>query len=169
MTSGTFTSEYQKGTLVPVLTKGLKRGKVLAAKALAILALWTIGYALCTLVTYGYTAFFWDNGIAQHLWFAAFLYYLFGVWIISVMVLFSTLLSNNTGVLMGTGAAVLAAYLLSMVPGFGVYLPLYLTDSLSLLTGALGARSMGWAAGITCGLILIQSAAAALAFRKRSI
>jgi hypothetical protein len=70
---------------------------------------------------------------------------------------------------MGTGAAVLTTYLLSMVPGFGVYLPLYLTDSLSLLTGTLGARSMGWAAGITCGLILIQSAAAALAFRKRSI
>ena len=37
MTSGTFTAEYQKGTLIPVLTKGLKRGKVLAAKALAML------------------------------------------------------------------------------------------------------------------------------------
>lgn len=169
MTSGAFTTEYQKGTLIPVLTKGLKRGKVLAAKALALLGLWTVAYALCLLVTYGYTAMFWDNGVARHLWFTAFLYYLFGVWIMSVMVLFSTLLSSSTGVLAGTGAAVLAAYLLSMVPGLGRLLPLYLTESLPLLTGALAARSMGWAAGIACGLILLQGAVSACAFRKRSI
>ena len=85
------------------------------------------------------------------------------------MVLFSTFLSNSTGVLTGTGAAVLAAYLLSIVPGLGRFLPLYLAESLPLLTGALAARSMVYTVAVTCGLILLNGAAAALAFRKRSI
>ena len=39
--SGSFTSEYEKGTLIPVVTKGLSRRKILAAKTVFLFASWT--------------------------------------------------------------------------------------------------------------------------------
>lgn len=169
MTAGAFTAEYQKGTLVPVLTKGLSRLKVLAAKALTLLLLWTACYLLCFLVTFGYTAYFWDNGAARHIAFAAGLYWLFGLWIVSCMVLFSALANGNTGVLLGTGGALFISYLLSLLPGFGPYLPLYLTNGMALLTGAIAAKATLGAAAVAAGLAVINGAAAAFAFEKRSI
>jgi len=169
MTAGAFTAEYQKGTLVPVLTKGLSRIKVLLAKALTLGMLWTACYVLCYLVTFGYTAYFWDQGIARHVAFAAGLYWLFGIWVISVMVLFSSFSSGSTGVLLGTGGAVLAAWLLSLPPGFGPYLPLYLTNGMALLTGTLTARATAGAAAVAAGLAAANGVIAALAFQKRSI
>ena len=46
LVSGSFTGEYQKGTLIPVVTRGLSRRKIVAAKALMIMGLWTSGYFL---------------------------------------------------------------------------------------------------------------------------
>ncbi|HPF86761.1 MAG TPA: ABC transporter permease subunit [Candidatus Limiplasma sp.] len=169
MTSAIFTAEYQKGTLVLVLTKGLKRTKILAAKALTLLVVWTGLYYLCYFITLGYTAFYWDNGIAQHVGLAAGLYLLFGIWVLSVMVLCSAPASANTGVLLGTGGAVLAVYLLGLLPNVAPYLPLYLTQSMSLLTGTLAPGAMARAAGVTVGLIAANTAAAVLLFQKRSL
>ena len=45
--STVFTKEYQSGTLVLSLTKGLERYKVVLSKFFALLLLWTLGYFLC--------------------------------------------------------------------------------------------------------------------------
>ena len=39
---GIFTSEYQKGTLIPVVTKGLSRRRIAAAKMVLLLGTWTV-------------------------------------------------------------------------------------------------------------------------------
>ena len=169
MTAGAFTAEYQKGTLVLVLTKGLKRAQVLAAKALSMLLLWTGCSVLYYAVTYGYTAYFWDQAVLSHIGYAAFLYYLFGVWLLSVMVLFSTLSSGNTGVLLGTGGILLAVFLLGLFPPLAPFLPLFLTDAMPLLTGTLAASAMGKASAIALGWVLLNGIAAVLVFRKRSL
>jgi ABC-2 type transport system permease protein len=169
ITSGSFTAEYQKGTLVLVLTKGLQRIKVLAAKALTMILIWTTCYFLCYFVTFGYTAFFWDNGAVVHLAFSAGLYWLFGVWVISVMIVCSAAASSNTGVLLGTGGAVLAIYLLGLLPGFGPVLPLRLTAGMSLLTSAASPGAMVPPILLTTGLIAVNSTTAALVFRKRKV
>ena len=44
MLSGILTTEYQKGTLVNMLTKGLIRWKVVGAKSIASIGLWTVCY-----------------------------------------------------------------------------------------------------------------------------
>ena len=44
---GVFTAEYEKGTLVPAVTKGLSRRKILAAKAVFLYGVWTVLYFLC--------------------------------------------------------------------------------------------------------------------------
>ena len=68
--SSIFTKEYQTGTLVLSLTKGLERYKVVLSKTSVLAVLWTAGYWLCFGITYGYNAYFWDNAVANHLMFS---------------------------------------------------------------------------------------------------
>lgn len=77
--SDIFTKEYKSGTLLLVLTKGLSRYKVVLAKAVLLLSLWTVGYGICFAITYGYNAYFWDNSITNNLFFSATMWWLFGV------------------------------------------------------------------------------------------
>ena len=133
--SSIFTKEYRSGTLILSLTKGLARYKVVVAKTAVLALLWSAGYWLCYGITYGYNAYFWDNSIAQNLTFSVIAWWLFGLWVISLTVLFSVLSSANTGVLCGTGGVVFAASLLSMIPKLAEYLPTLLTDGTSLIYG----------------------------------
>ena len=133
--SGTFTKEYESGTLILLLTKGLSRYKVVLAKFVVMLAVWTIGYWICFAITYGYNAYFWDNSIAVWLMSAAIHWWLFGVWVVCLIVLFSTLCSSYTGVLLGTGGSVIGVYLISLFPQIGKYTPAALMNSASLLIG----------------------------------
>lgn len=135
---GIFTTEYQSGTLTLVLTKGLARCKVVLAKWGILTALWTVCYWLCFAVTWGYNAYFWDNRVVCNLMPAAFNWWLFGVWTVALMTLFSTLSRNHTGVLLGTGGTVLGAYLLSLFPKAAPYLPTALMNTAGLLAGAEG-------------------------------
>lgn len=136
ISSGSFTDEYQKGTLIPVVTKGLSRRKIVLAKAIMIFASWTTLYLLCLGITYGYNAYFWDNRIVHHPFFAAALAWLFGVWVIVLLVVFSAVAQNGTQVLLGVGGVVLGGYILSMFPKLSRFLPIKLMDGMSLLQGA---------------------------------
>ncbi len=133
--SDSFTKEYRSGTLLLALTKGLSRYKVVLAKTVLLFSLWTLGYGLCFSITYGYTVYFWDNGIARHLFSAAAMWWLFGVWVISLVVLFSSLLQNNTSVILCTGGIVLLAYVLRAIPKAKAYSPALLMNVNSLLCG----------------------------------
>lgn len=135
ISSGSFTDEYQKGTLIPVVTKGLSRRKIVFAKTLMILASWTTLYLLCFGITYGYNAYFWDNRIAHHPFLAAALFWLFGVWVIALLVVFSAVAQNGTQVLLGVGGVVLGGYILSSFLKLSRFLPIKLMDGMSLLQG----------------------------------
>lgn len=133
--SGIFTAEYQKGTLIPVVTKGFSRRRIAAAKMLFLLGAWTALYFLCYGITYGYNAYFWDNSIAEYPLLGAACCWLFGVWVLAWMLLFSTIAESSTQVLLGTGAVVLAVYVISLFPEPGKVLPMKLMDGMSLLSG----------------------------------
>ena len=137
MESSIFTKEYQTGTLLLSLTKGLARWKVLAAKALMLILLWTFGYWLCFGITYCYSTYFWDNSIAQNLTFSAVCWWVFGLWVLSLLVLFSALVNENSLVLVGTGSIVLVSSLLHFFPKLQKFLPTGLTDGNSLIYGLL--------------------------------
>ena len=114
--SDIFTKEYKSGTLLLVLTKGLPRYKIVLAKTVLLLSAWTFGYGLCFAITYGYNAYFWDNDIAQNLFFSIAIWWLFGVWVICLIIMFSSLLQNNTEVILCAGGTVLLSYLWGVIP-----------------------------------------------------
>lgn len=153
--SDIFTKEYKSGTLLLILTKGLSRYKVLLSKTVLLLSLWTLGYGLCFAITYGYNAYFWDNNVANNLFLAAFIWWLFGIWVISLIVLFSAVLENNTGVSLCTGGIVLLAYVFGIIPKIQPYTPMMLMDTASLMTGAEGIDTYIKAIFITAVLSVV--------------
>lgn len=169
MFCGILTNEYQKGTLVNMLTKGLSRWKVIIAKTVAAAAVWTICYWLCYLITYGYNAYFWDNSIARHLFGGAACIYLLGLWLIALILLGSALFTANFSVLLFTGGIFLAAYLMSLIPALAPYLPTQLLSSGNLLSGAAAPDAFYKAAGVTTILIVLAIAAAILRFNKKQL
>ena len=178
---GTFTTEYQKGTLIPTLTRGLSRYKIVAAKGIVLLLMWTLCYWLCFGITFAYSAWFWDNSIASHLLFAGAAYWLFGIWVLSLLVLFSTLAKSSTGVLLGTGGIVLMMYLLGMLPALKNYVPTRLMGAGALLhdsgsavtdasavAGSLTTADCLPAILVTLALIILAGAMAVMIFNRRA-
>ena len=139
--SSIFTKEYGSGTLLLSLTKGLKRCKVVVSKTIVLTLLWTIGYWLCFGITYAYNAYFWDNSVAKNLIFSVICWWLFGMFVISLLVLFSTISNANIGVLLGVGGVVLVSYVIGLLPKANQYLPTLLTDGNSLIYGLVETKT----------------------------
>lgn len=133
--SGIFTREYQSGTLLLALTKGLERRKAVIAKAAVLAVLWTACCWLCAGVTWGYSAYFWSDPAPRGLLFSLVCFWVFGLWVVALTVFFSTVAKSNIGVLAGVGGAALASLLLGSFPRLGRYLPTRLTDGTSLIYG----------------------------------
>jgi ABC-2 type transport system permease protein len=110
---------------------------VVVTKTLVLTVLWSFGYWLCFMITYSYNAYFWDNSVAQNLLFSVVCWWLFGLWVISMLILFSSLAKENTGVLLGTGGVVLICSLFSFIPKVQKFLPTLLSDGNSLIYGAI--------------------------------
>ena len=160
MESSIFTKEYQSGTLVLALTKGLERYKVVMAKSFVLFVMWTIGYWLCFGITYSYNAYFWDNSIAENLIFSVVCWWIFGLWTIALMILFSVLLNSSGAVLCGTGSVVFGLYLIGLFPKLKEYVPTLLMDGNSLIYGVEEAERYNVAIGVSgvmCILCLIFS------------
>lgn len=167
--SDIFTKEYKSGTLLLVLTKGLPRYKVVLAKTVLLLSVWTFGYGLCFAITYGYNAYFWDNGIANNLFSSIAVWWLFGIWVICLIVLFSSLLQNNTGVSLCIGGMALLAYLFGILPKVQAYSPAMLIDSKSLLMGTEEIGAYIKAIVITAALCIVCVAVSIPVINKKQL
>ncbi|MBE5964698.1 MAG: ABC transporter permease [Lachnospira sp.] len=167
--SNIFTKEYQTGTLIMALTKGLDRYKVVISKILVLLVLWTVGYWMCYGITYVYTDYYWDNGIMQNLLFSVGCWWVLGLWVISVMVLFSTLVKTNTAVLVGTGGVFFGTYLASIVPKIKEYLPTFLMDTAPLTAGAESPDKYMMSMIVTIVTAIICMVLSVFVFNKKDI
>lgn len=168
MFSGCLTTEYQKGTLLNMITKGMKRWKIIASKTAVIMVLWVSGCLLSFGITLGYNAYFWGNDTVQNIEAAAGFFCLFGLWILAALIMASALCRQTFAVILGTGAAYLGAYLIGMFPPFKPYSPSCLLDSAGLLTGANSAGDYLWAVFITILLMFIQGVVAITAFNRKT-
>lgn len=169
MFCGILVGEYQKGTLINILTKGLSRWKVITAKSVIAVLIWTICYWLSYGITYGYNAYFWDNNVAEHLFIAAFCIYLIGIWLISLILVGSVFFESNSGVLLFTGGIFVIVYLASMIPTIKEYLPTELLSASNMLTNALKPSDFMKSIVVTLVSMIICYAITIIKFNKKRI
>ena len=167
--SNIFTKEYSSGTLVLSLTKGFARYKVVATKALSLVLLWSLSYWVCFGVTYGLTSAFWDQSVISHLGFSAFCWWMFGMLVVSLMVLLSVVLSSTSGVMLASGGIAFGTYALSLLPKIGKYFPAYLANGTSLAYGVVDADTFTTAIVITAIITLGAFAASVPLFNKKQL
>lgn len=167
--SGIFTKEFESGTLVLSLTKGLERYKVVLSKTAVLIILWSACFWLCFGITYAYNAYFWDNSIAQSLGFAAGCWWLAGLWTLSLTVLFSTLGKTSTAVLAGTGGTYLGVYLLSLLPKLHKFAPTSLTEGKALIYGAAGRENLSSAIAVAVITLILCLATSIPVFNRKQL
>lgn len=169
MSGGTVVGELQRGTLIPIVAKGMRRGRILGAKALAVFGVWTGGYFLSFTITYAYSAYFWDNGIAAHLWFGALCFWMFGIWVLSVILPVSGFVNSAGAVILTVGAGFAVSYVLGIIPAVKIYSPSYLFQSMPLLTGETPAGDYTASLCVTAGLCAVNMAAGVWFFNRKAL
>ena len=125
-----FSSEYESGAVVLLLTKGLKRYKVVLAKTVNMLLVWSVGYFVSFGVTWVLSAILWDNSVATSLGAAVFYWWLFGVFTVCATVFFAVLFRSYGFVPVGVGGSIFVLYLLGLFKKLAGFIPT------SLMNGA---------------------------------
>ncbi|NLO09703.1 MAG: ABC transporter permease subunit [Clostridiales bacterium] len=135
---GVISNELTKGTLINILAKGLGRHTVILAKYTAMLVLWTLALAFASLVNHGYTMYMFDTSDISNLLFSLFCLWLFGAFLLSLIILSSVLTGGNFGGLILTVVVLGGLLILDLFPKLEKVNPIYLSShNLEFLTGAL--------------------------------
>lgn len=167
--SNTLTQELSKGTLINLITKGLPKTSVILAKFCMLSFIWSITYTIGSAVQYGYTLYYFNNNGSHKI--TAYLgSWLFGLLLISLIALFSSLFKKNSGVLLGTLAVTVALFLMTFIKSVKDFNPLLLVQKqTNLLLGSFSWHQYRLLLLITAALITVNIAAAALIFRKTEV
>ena len=139
--SGTFTKEYQNGTLMPLLTKGLRRTTIVHAKSAVLVLLWSVGFWCYFGITYGYTTYYWDQFVIHSVFFVGGCWWLLGIFWICLLAFFSSFLKNAVQVIAAAAGVYMILSTIRMLKTIQPYLPMHLEDSHMLLTGESGCAS----------------------------
>jgi ABC-2 type transport system permease protein len=168
--SSVLSSELSKGTLINMLTKGLSRTAVIFSKYTCMVLVWTISIALCFGLTYGYTVYLFPADLTVNLLFSTFCLWLFGVFLLAVLLLAATLTKSNYRCLLITGASVVICVLVNIIPAAHKYNPISLaTDNLGLITNSIEVSSLYCTIWVSCLLSLVFLAISVLIFRKKQL
>ena len=120
-------------------------------------------------VSYIFTELFWDNSITQHLGLAAFCWWLYGILIVALITLFSTVFSSFGGVILGVGGVIFTESLISIIPTVIEYLPTNLMGGASLVYGLSEPKDYIASIIITAVIIIAAFAASVPIFNKKQI
>lgn len=168
--SGVLANELSKGTLVNMLTKGLNRSTVILSKFTAMIIIWTASYALAFAMAFVYTAYLFKNHEMHNLLFSVFCLWLFGVLLLSVILLGATLIKSSYGCLFITGTVVAILMVLNTFPKLQEYNPFSLASyNAALLTSSVKVSELYYPTFISCALVLICIIGSILIFNKKQI
>ena len=126
--SGMLSSEFSRGTLTIMLSKGLSRSTVILAKLTNAFIIWTASYALAALVAWAYTIYFFPGEAVPNLFLAIFCLWVFGVFLLSLTMLMATLTKRGFACLLALGASAVVMILLNLSPKIAKYNPGSLVD-----------------------------------------
>ncbi len=167
--SGSYVREYAKGTLIPLVTKGLTRKAVVLSKALMQVLVWTTCFGLYYGVTWGYTVYFWDNSGVQNILFMGFCFWLAGIFLLAVLAFFSSFLNSSIQVLLGAGTVYFVLMMSGMAGIIKKRIPTWLMSSASLLTGQTEPGEFYTAAAAAAGLSVVLLVSALTMTKRRKL
>ena len=168
--SGVLSTELSRGTLINILTKGLSRSTVILSKYTGMAVIWTTSLVLAFLVCWGYTAYLFPGSGIVNLLFSVFCLWLFGMFLLAVLLFASTLIKNNYGCMVITGAIVVVLTICNIVPVLKKINPYSLVvENVSLLTNITKVQDLVYSVLATGICIAALVAFSVLVFRKRQL
>ncbi len=168
--SGILGTELSKGTLINMLTKGLSRGAVILSKYTSMALIWTMSFVLSFIVTWGYTVYLFPNDEPVNLLFSVFCLWLFGMFLLALLLFAAALAKKYYGCLLITGAGIVVCMLVNIIPSAHKYNPLSLASkNMDVIMGKVEAStvySCVWVTGVLSVAFVIL---AVLIFRKKQL
>lgn len=165
---GTLSGEFIKGTLLQILAKGLSRTAVLMAKFTAAAILWTGGFLLSVAINYIYTVYLFDSGSLPNLPLSLFCLWLFGVFLISLILLSSTIAPGAFGGLILSVITLAILLMVNIFKSAAKYNPLTLASAnTELLNGTKAAETVYLTIVITIILTVGALLLSVLFFKKK--
>lgn len=135
--------EYNRGTIVLMVTKGLSRSTVVLVKFIIAVLTMSICYWMCFCVTYGYTVYLWPSSTLSHVAEAAVLLWLEGVLYISILLLGCVCFKQAFSSILFTGGIVAMLALMSYVERLSEIVPVRLsTDNISIISGSVAISEL---------------------------
>lgn len=111
---GCVCNEVNKGTLVNLVTKGLKRWVVIFGKLISMVLQWTMCLAVCFLVTFAYTAYYFSDEKSPHIFLAVIPLWVFGVFLCTLILFCSTAARSIYEGLLLTGGGVVVMFIINI-------------------------------------------------------
>ena len=120
-------NEFQKGTLINLLSKGLPRYQVVLSKIFYNFILWFIAYFCSFILTYFYTKYFFGISFpVRNILMAALLPFIFGLFLISLEILVGVISGSVIGTLILTTVGIVIQLILSIRDEIVKYMPIAL-------------------------------------------
>jgi len=168
--SGMTVQEVSRGTLINILSKGLPRRSVVLAKYTSSVFVWSVTYAVAALTNYGYTVLLFGKHANGNLLFSLFCLWLFGAFVLAVILLAGTLINGNYGGLLVTAAILGGLLILKSLPKISKFNPMNLaSNNVALLTNAVKASDETAAVLITGFLIFACLSVTLILFDRKKL
>lgn len=162
--------EYEKSTLVHMVTKGLSRQTIIVSKATVLFSSWTGGYWMSALITWGYTHYYFPDSTAEGLLLPLFSLYSFGILLLVILMTGAVLFKNAFAPLLTVGGFVIVSFIADIVPTIHEWNPLQLaTRNTEILAVQEGDQLLAQAFGINYFLCIILIFASIKLFKRKNI
>lgn len=163
-------NELSKGTLINVLSKGLSRNHILLAKFISAFSLWTVSFLLAAGLNQIYMMYLFDASILQNMIIALVCLWIYGAYIISLIILSSTIASGNYGGLIVTILGLGALLIANMFPALERFNPMTLSSyNLEIVSATADTAKVAMVLIMTILYIVINLLGSMALFRKRKI
>ncbi len=167
---GMLSNERSRGTLVPILAKGLPRHTVLLSKFISAVLLWTLAYITAAALNYGYTWYLFRDTFVNSLAFSLFCLWFFGCLILALILLSSTITSGSFGGLILSACSIALMLLINIFPGMDQYNPIALASkNVAILSGNVTVEELTGSLVITCSLLLGSLLLSITLFRRNRL
>ena len=168
--SSILSRELSRGTLINLVTKGLKRHIIILAKYTYLLLMWTGLYLINFAISFGYTVFLFGSAYMPNLAFSIFMLWLFGIFLLSLMMISATLVKSGYGTLLISGGVIVVLMLLNIIPDVVRFNPITLSSqNLAIIMETMEPATLYPLIGITVGVSLLFVALATVLFRKKQL